>query len=90
VILRKVKWCNQLVEKHLVKKKGVIVVHTSADGRDRYFFLDKKKMTDNDTDIKAIHPPDSWMSKLSNSYVVTGFHLHSFCDTKLPLQFLKG
>ena len=68
----------------MVKKKEVIVVHTSAVGRERYFFLDKKKMTDNETDIKAIHPPDSWMSRLSNSYVVTGFHLHTFGDDKLP------
>ena len=79
-----------MVEKHLVNKKEVIVVHTSVDGRDGYFFFDKKKMTDNDTDIKAIHPPDSWMSKLSNSYVVTGFHLHSLGTVKLLLQFIKG
>ncbi len=58
-------------------KEEVIVVRTSADGRDRYFFLDKKKITDNDTDIKAIHPPDSDMSKLSISNVVIGFHLLS-------------
>ena len=38
-----------------------------------YSFLDKKKITDNDTDIKAIHPPDSVRSKLSTSYVVIGF-----------------
>lgn len=43
-----------------------------------YFFCDKKKITDNDTDIKAIHPPDSDMSKLSISNVVIVFHLLSF------------
>jgi hypothetical protein len=42
-----------------------------------YFFCDKKIITDNDTDIKAIHPPDSDMSKLSISNVVIGFHLLS-------------
>lgn len=57
-----------------------------------YFFRDKKKMADNDTDIKVNHPPDSRMSKLSISYVVIGFHLHSFGNdqrfrhTKSPLN----
>ena len=42
-----------------------------------YFFWDKKKITDNDTDIKAIDAPDSEMSKVSISYVVIGIHLLS-------------
>lgn len=43
-----------------------------------YSFRDKKKIADNDTDIKAIHPPEIDRSKLSISYVVIGFHLPYF------------
>lgn len=50
-----------------------------------YFFCDKKMITDNDTDIKAIHPPDSDMSKLITSYVVIGFHLLSIGSAKQPV-----
>ena len=42
-----------------------------------YSFRDKKMITDNDTDINAIHVPDSIRSKLSISYVVIANHLLS-------------
>lgn len=54
-----------------------------------YSFRDKKNITDNDTDIKAIHPPDSKRSKLSISYVVIGFHLLSIGSANKRLCILR-